>query len=654
MRLISLALLCVACHPIERDPVPEGSSRVVAIFAPDAADPCLSVLPFPTDLAKSPVTGLLEVPYCVTDAPEQVAIKTGLRTLDGYPLFGPLSFRLSDAVAANTVGGAATLFELDSGARVELASTYLPEQRHTVLLRPSAPLKAATRYAVVVSDAIRDLAGAPIVADQAFTFLKSDEPLVDAQGYSRFVPLDDASAGNLEAIRQAYQPVFAVGARFSAKQEIALAWFFTTQSDPYAPLGELLQAARTAGGARISHESATLARDHLLLASAGVPTDALCAVHAGRITVRSFLGRDGLFVTLQDGGTYQEDAAIDYLLVTPRHGVACDAPAAGEIPTWNLEKLAVFSHGLGRCKNDALALANLLAARGWATLSLDGPRAGARVVDTLGDQDLDGCADQPATPELLALGGQSPNPFLLRDQLRQWALELAQVIVRVQPSPAALAGQLQAPVNTQVALVGHSWGGVAATLAGGLVGPYLAALAVNATPADLGAVFAPLVTASTAAGLPSGTPAGEVALAAQTGVTAFGWALEAADPLVALASYPQPVSLLPVLVQVIDAGDTPVSLHATAEQLRLLYAFDRHPASAATFVLAQEQGGARVNLCDLPTLAVGSLLQPCVAEDGDAARRDLAVRATLGLQRQLGEFVDRRVICSPDASVACN
>ena len=81
-----------------------------------------------------------------------------------------------------------------------------------------------------------------------------------------------------------------------------------------------------------------------------------------------------------------------------------------------------------------LALANTFATVGWAVLSLDGPRAGARMLSSLGDQDVDGCGDQPDIPELI-----DSDPFVVRDLLREWALELVQVQTMARFSPETLA-----------------------------------------------------------------------------------------------------------------------------------------------------------------------------------------------------------------------
>jgi hypothetical protein len=315
----------------------------------------------------------------------------------------------------------------------------------------------------------------------------------------------------------------------------------------------------------------------------------------------------------------------------------------------------VFAHALGRCKNDALALANAFAKAGFAMLSLDGPRAGARSIENRGDQDLDGCADQPATPELIALPGQNPNPFAVRDQLREWALELAQVTAFARGNAYRFAGLPMGVSDVKIALVGHSWGGMAAALGGSLGNVDVVAL--NAASAELGAVFEPALRAATAAelsaaGVDPSSSTGQAMLTQGTGerVAAFRWVMEPGDPLYAVPAYP---SSLPMLAQVVTAGPGDAPLHATNTQLLLAQALKRAPPSQTTFELINGDTA----LCDSPSAAVGALLQPCVGRKTDP-RYLGALLQTAALQRQLVTFVASAIagaplLCDVDFRVAC-
>lgn len=627
------------------------SAATVAIFAPDSADPCNSVLPFPSDLARDPATGRLNLPYCPGDTAEAVALKTGLRTLDGYALGTTISTRFSSPIDESTIPGAVHLFDATTLAPVAFAARFSADADHTLFLQPVAPLAERTQYVVAITKDLLDTAGQPVASDVVFTFAKSDEPLIDAAGYSRFVAVGDAEANALEPLRRAQAPLFeALAARGLARERLALAWSFTTQTvhQSLPPLAALL-AAR--GGAQVAHDAQLPAAQHPLLAAAGIPTAHLCDVHTGRVALQGLLAPSGTFAASETGVPVSAAIAVDYVLTTPN----LDFPAACT-SAWPADKLVVFAHGLGRCKNDALALADAFAQAGFAVLSLDGPRAGARSTESLGDQDLDGCPDQPPTPEFIALPGQSPNPFALRDHLREWGLELAQVAALARGRAYAFAGLPGGAPSARVALVGHSWGGMGAALAGSLGN--VDAVALNAASAELGAVFAPALREAAAARLRAAgvdplSLQGRALLERATAesVAAFRWAMEPGDPLYAAPAYPT----LPVLVQVVTAAaasaDAP--LHATATQQTLARAFGRAPLEATTFELTV--GGAP--LCDSPSAAVGALLQPCVAQT-TAPAFPAALRQTAGLQRQLVTWVATAVagaplLCSPDFAVPC-
>ena len=123
---------------------------------------------------------------------------------------------------------------------------------------------------------------------------------------------------------------------------------------------------------------------------------------------------------------------------------------------------------------------------------------------------------------------------------------------------------------------------LAAPLSGGVD-----AVAVNAASGDLGAIFAPLIQASTAASMPGATPE-EIAAAVQTTVAAFRWGTEPGDPLYAEGAYSES---LPTLLQRVSAGGEDVALHAKADQQRLAERFASVGADQAERVITYCGGG---------------------------------------------------------------
>ena len=650
LRLVSLTAVVLACNPtVTEHPPLTASAATIALFAPDALDACNSVLPFPTDLAKNPTTGRLDLPFCTTDTADQIALKTGLRTLDGYALGVTLTTRFSGPLDPASLPGAVKLFNAQTGAPVAIAVQQLGDADNTLAIVPVAPLAESTSYIAVVTTDAQDPKGNPVASDKVFVFAKSQEPLIDKDGYSRYSPLSDADANALEPLRLGLAPLFdALASMQLTRDKVAVAWSFTTQT-VHATL-PLLASVVGASPLEVTHENAIPAAAHPLIVASGIPHASLCDVHTGRVKLQSLLTPTGTFGVDAAGAPIITEAVVDYLLTTPKTGTPKACTAA-----WDGSKVLVFAHGLGRCKNDALALADAFAAQGFATLAFDGPSAGARSIANLGDLDLDGCPDQGATPELIALPGAQTNPFAVRDGLREWGLELSQVVGAARAGAWRFSGAAAGTGAAKVALVGHSWGGMAATLAASVA--TVDALAVNAASAELGAVFAPSIEELTAAqleaaGVHTTTEPGKSLLASsvQEAVAAFRWAMEPGDPLYA------PVGS-PALVQVVSAAkaNADAPLHATDTQQKLAVTLGK--SYSATAETTFDDAGTPKALCDTPNASVGALLKPCIA-DKASQRYPLALAKTAGLQRQLVTFVvsasaGAAKLCDVDYTVAC-
>ncbi len=648
--LAALAL-AASCNPtVTKDEPVTVSAATLALFQPDTAEPCKSVLPFPSDLAKDPATGRLNLPFCPEDSADQTNMKRGLRTLDGYSLSTAIYTRFSGALDEASIASAVAVFNAATGAPVTVGTRF-DTASNTLYIQPAAPLAEATKYLVAITTDLKDPKGGAVSSDKIFVFAKSREPLIDQWGYSRFASLSDADANGLEALRQGFAPLFDGLANLGLERsKIAVAWAFTTQT-VHASLPLLGQVV--AGGAKFTFENRIPAAKHGLIAAAGIPATALCDVHSGRVSLRSLLTPTGTFGVDANGAPVVGTEVADYLLVTPNPDPVGD-PGCTKSPAWKADKLVVFAHGLGRCKNDVLALANGFAAAGYAVLAVDGPFAGARSLTTLGDQDLDGCQDQPATPEFIAAPGQSTNPFVIRDHLREWALELSQIAAAAKAAPAALVGGTSTTPASAVAVVGHSWGGMAASLGSGLL-TGVSALVVSGSSAELGAVFTAGISETVAAQLkaagmdPTKEP-GLSVLKAKTAetVAAFRWAMEPGDPL--FGATPS----VKALVQVVSpgAGMAEAALHGAETQRKLASAFQVKPEVLAKTTFEFANGAAP--LCDDGTAVVGALLMPCI-EDKTKATWPLALAKTAGMQRQAISFVASggALVCDPDFTKPC-
>ena len=674
--VLGSASLILACTP-SLSPVVTAQQGPVALFAVSSADPCGSVLPYPTDLARNPTTGTLDIPDCAGDNATTKATKAGLRTLDGWAVNTPIYAPVSKAVDQASLIGAtnllslatATVMLIDSSKQSNPAQAFVPIDAvfmatggpadNVIVIKPRVPLSDGVMYIVLITTGVKGTDGAALMADQVFTLAKSTTPLVDSHGISNESALSNADAYALEQLRAGLAPLFDGLAAFVARPKIASAWMFTTQTT--AKTFAALSAAVSAATPTINVDSAIPASSHALLQALGLGGSLGC-VYNGRIKLVNLITATGTFGVTAAGAPVTSSVEVQYLLTTPQ-GAACGA----DWTTAGAAKVAVFAHGLGRCKNDALALADNLAKAGIATLALDGPLAGARVLENLGDQNLDGCPDQPATPYLIAVGSADPNPFAIRDEMREWALELVQATGAAATNPWAFAG-VTAPAGgtSTVSLVGHSWGGIAAVLAG-YTAP-VATVATNVASGDYGAMFQPLLTAGIAAqlqasGLDPASAAYQQALAINvaTAVSTYSWVLEGADPLQFAATYPTTAK---VLTQVVAAGTgavTDASLHATATQVELAKAFDpTFDVTTSKDAFTMTSGDASV--CDSSETMVGMLLQPCSAAGLAAGKTSPA--ACLGnaacfdyvaAQAQLDTFLASGglLVCSLNQSGVC-
>ena len=309
----------------------------------------------------------------------------------------------------------------------------------------------------------------------------------------------------------------------------------------------------------------------------------------------------------------------------------------------------IFGHTLSRCKNIAVAIANTFGSLGWAVLALDGPRAGARTINNFGDQDLDTCPDQPGLPELIVLGDATPNPWGIRDRLRQWGLEIVQTAELAKADIRAFA--VPAPsgdaVSPAVGVVGHSWGGMASVLAAS-VSSNIDVMVVSAASADMGAIFTPVLAPSIRqsvidSGIPPSTPGFDaiVEREVQTVVQIYVWALEPADPLYAAAEIPANVEVL--AQSLIAPGDNPgADLHLSVTQQALgavLAARDDDSHTVDATIECSAAGGGTASVClddsdaDDPLGVIGISLLPC---DGDDAA---ALLWTAALQSQSATFI---------------
>jgi hypothetical protein len=144
--------------------------------------------PFPSDVLTTfdvlQRTGLrlnLPVPDCATRYTEcqETAV---LDQTDGFSLRPRIRVRFSGPVNTSTLRDGVYLAPLDSSNTViPIDQVVWDPATNTMFAKPGAVLRQETRYALVVTDAIRDTAGEPVIADPSYRrCVQASDPLCPA------------------------------------------------------------------------------------------------------------------------------------------------------------------------------------------------------------------------------------------------------------------------------------------------------------------------------------------------------------------------------------------------------------------------------------------------------------------------------------------
>jgi hypothetical protein len=260
-----------------------------------------------------------------------------------------------------------------------------------VVIIPLKPLKELTVYMAVLTDDIRDTAGSDATPDQTYFIAKRTSPLIDANGNSTDSALDDATAQQLEGLRQIVNAQEAVaGAAGIPKDDIVLSWTLTTQGitpilsairsivQP-APITLVPSGLTTAalGGPGIADIYIGIITLPYYLAAAAHPQDTAPLTEFWEAAPGAYLpGVLDLLPTLDLTSTHittvnpfpvvKSMQTVPVLMTVPNH---IPKPAAG----W---PVVIFQHGITRNRADALAIADTLASIGYAVFSIDQPLHG--------------------------------------------------------------------------------------------------------------------------------------------------------------------------------------------------------------------------------------------------------------------------------------
>lgn len=703
-------------------------------------------MPLPNTLLMDPATGRVNLPEPCGEQPGSPAaqLRAALNQLDGFGTWKPnlvattsepvdpaslegrvFLVRLADeegALAEAEFEGAVPI-DVAVGTSVRAVGCSGSVEAPNLTIVPRVPLRGSSTYGVILLDGIETERGARLEPAATWALVRqqrapvrfgSGEPPEVLENRTPFDPTNEeelAALQGLDRLWRAHEPLLAAVDRAGpalvpeappARQDILLAWAFDTQTidDPFdqdvsgspaAALGgvsdELVLPPPLAGeGAPLTVE-AFFAGALPEASCAALGCDSIGAIYARseisaapEFTAPSFLAGDDCAVPPgAPPGPFDDplepsvacERQLPLLIALPR-----------QLPGPTGYGTVVFGHGLGRSKEDLLALAGTFAQLGFASVAFDAVDHGGRAVQISTDAALgcDGagpgrpcaeefgptCAPQCFAPLL------SANLPATRDHLRQTVLEQLQLerVLAACSAPGA-CGAFHVD-GQRIAYVGQSLG----ALIGGVTGAVsrsMRAAVLSVGGADWVQVFTetetpdircPLVDALIASGVISGQPwdSGENADATCLGedwkgqrpflefAAAARWLLDPVDPVNYGGHYARPGAPSVLLAEVVSDPVVPNSATATfGAVLRLSpsAASVATSASPAPSPAAARAGSSWIRYESIPADAStmfpgnayghGSLLAP--AEPGPGMGAESGQLGTRQMQSDVLEFL---------------
>lgn len=379
----------------------EALQQKAAGLTVGAYDPANGVFPMPNDLLFTGTQDLtINIP--VEDDTDYGNPRVALNTLDGFSTIEPIvanfnttfagDFSASGAelplqlIDASTVkiGDTVRVFEVNRGTQFEvtgivselgasqLLATAVPADPSvspngsSIAILPVQPLKEGATYMVLITNDVKDETGAGLAKGITFSALTGPDNLEGASA-----PLQGAIRAMLGA---------GAGAGVSA-DSVVMAWTFSTQT--------ITPVLNTLKEAAIS-TPITLVDTNVDTGQLSPASPDLADIFAGSISVpyyldvpseasptaplRSFFtnASDTFLTPLDNSPVAKNTLNIPVLMTKPKS----EMPAEGY-------PIAIFQHGITRSRVDMLAIADAMAAAGFATIAIDIPLHGISPDDTV-------------------------------------------------------------------------------------------------------------------------------------------------------------------------------------------------------------------------------------------------------------------------------
>ncbi|HLR88054.1 MAG TPA: hypothetical protein VK064_09295 [Wenzhouxiangella sp.] len=401
-------------EPAER---PDGSpvdGVITAVFDPSGGE-----IPFPNSLLLSGSDDLtLNIP--VADPGDFGDPAVAMNALDGFSTVAPWTFTFSAEIDPDSVvpGSSVRFYEVSfatgTAAVTGVNRELVPGQEYvatvagsdpsgqTVAIVPLVPLAEMTGYMAVLTDGILDTSGNPSTPDQPYFLAKRTEPLLDADGNSTDPLLDTPTAQALEPLRQLVNThLAAAAAQGVSPDSVVVSSTATTQS--VTPVLSMIRSAMRPTQSRVAQ--ACLAPDSCLTTADVLPPGAspgIADLYMGAVELPYFLGvpaADNPTAPITDfwqaePGNYMppfdelglspESTNVTVANPFPVETARVMAPVLMTVPNelsgqsqpssgW---PVVIFQHGITGDRSQMLALADTMAAQGFAVVAMDMPLHG--------------------------------------------------------------------------------------------------------------------------------------------------------------------------------------------------------------------------------------------------------------------------------------
>lgn len=319
-------------------------------------------MPLPIDLLIDPATGKIDAPVAPWDTAVEAEAKARLKEFDGAGLSSSQLFELTAPMnAATLTESTVKVYEISGAAPVLVPATVelLADKTHLVITPKTGRLAEKTRYALVVTDAVRDAAGLVPTIMPVGHFLKAKAPIL-VDGRSEIPAVPDGDARKVENSRtELVAALDAIG-----REHVLAAWPFTTMSVS-KPLGDLRRAAETFA---VSAEPANVTHMTPGQALLDFPIGIGSILNVGDVyngTIESPVFLDPVTRAWRTDGSHVVEQ-LRWTMTVPKN------PKPGPIP------VVIFGHGLITERRFVLAVGDALAAKGYAVVSVDFPYHGER------------------------------------------------------------------------------------------------------------------------------------------------------------------------------------------------------------------------------------------------------------------------------------